>query len=251
MSRPNKGSLTLVGIGFLPGGHVTTEVLAYIRSADHFFFLVDDPVARLWLQGLRPDAVSLSSFARPGKLLTDCCNAMVKRLLDEVRRGQTVCVAFAGHPGVGVYPASEALRQAHAEGLKVRMVPAISTADSLFADLGIDPAIGCQFFAANQLLAKPNRLDPRSGLIVYQPGAVGITRYRTDGRVPRAGLRRLVERLSKFYPARHEVIIYEAAMIPIYGPRVERVPLIRLPRARLTPISTLYVPPAKATRGLF
>ncbi len=48
---------------------------------------------------------------------------MVERILDEVRQGRTVCAAFPGHPGVGVYPTREALRQARAEGLKTRMNP--------------------------------------------------------------------------------------------------------------------------------
>jgi uncharacterized protein YabN with tetrapyrrole methylase and pyrophosphatase domain len=242
MFRPNSGSLTLVGLGYLPGGHVTSETLAYIRNTDRFFFLVDDPLTRKWLESIRPGAVSLSRFARKGRSLTDCCNDMVERILDEVRQGRKVCAAFPGHPGVGVYPTREALRQARAEGLKTRMIPAVSAPDCLFADLGVDPAGGCQFFAANQLLTRKCRLDRRSSLIIFQPGAIGITRYRTGGRVPRAGIRRLVERLLEFYPAHHEVIVYEASMVPIAGPKIERVLLAKLPQANLSPISTVYIP---------
>jgi hypothetical protein len=115
--------------------------------------------------------------------------------------------------------------------------------DCLFADLGFDPRYGCQIFAADCLLARPCRLDPHSALIVFQPATIGITRYRAGGRVSRAGVRQLVERLLEFYPADHDVVIYEAASYPVVGPRMEHIPLTRLPKAMLTPISTLFVPP--------
>lgn len=245
MSRGDSGSLTLIGVGYSAAGHITPEALVSIESADTVFFLVDDPLAQRWLRSLRPDAVSLYRFAEKGKELSDCCSDMVRHVLGEALAGRRVAVAFDGHPGVGVFPSREMRRRASEEGLKFRMLPGISAADCLFADLGVDPRIGCQIFAANHLLERRFKLDRRSGLILFQLGAIGITRYRTDGRVSRTGLRQLVDFLGKFYRPEHEVVVYEAAMTPISGPRIAKLPLRRLSRAPVTPISTLYVPPVK------
>ena len=42
--------------------------------------------------------------------------------------------------------------------------------DCIFADLGIDPAHGCQLFEAETLIEMDYRLDPRSGLILLRAG---------------------------------------------------------------------------------
>jgi len=53
-----------------------------------------------------------------------------------------------------------------------------------------------------------------------------------------------VNYLGQYYNLEHEVFLYEAAQYPGFEPRIEKLPLNRLPQARLTPISTLYVPPS-------
>ena len=47
MSLRSSGSISLVGIGYLAGAHVTSETLALIRSADRLFFLVGDPLLEI------------------------------------------------------------------------------------------------------------------------------------------------------------------------------------------------------------
>ena len=56
-------------------------------------------------------------------------------------------------------------------------------------------------------------------------------------------VRVLSERLAQSYPRDHEVILYEAAIHPLYDPIRRRVRLSRLARTRYLPLSTLYVPP--------
>jgi hypothetical protein len=58
--------------------------------------------------------------------------------------------------------------------------------------------------------------------------------------------RLLIELLvDEGYPPDHEVIVYEAATLPIAEPRMERVPLSALVDADLRIQSTLVVPPAR------
>ena len=55
-------------------------------------------------------------------------------------------------------------------------------------------------------------------------------------------VRVLSERLAQSYPRDHEVIVYEAAIYPLYEPIRRHVRLSRLARTKYLPMSTLYVP---------
>lgn len=55
----------------------------------------------------------------------------------------------------------------------------------------------------------------------------------------------LSEVLRRSYPPGHECVVYEASLVPVCGPTIERTTLEELPRsAAVCTASTLYVPPA-------
>ena len=239
-----KGSLTVVGTGYLAAGHITAEAEGSIKSAEKCLYLVSDPVTALWIQRLSPTAESLQDAYAPGKPRRESYREMVARMLAPVRQGLDVCGAFYGHPGVFAFPSHEAIRQARAGGFAARMFPGISAEDCLFADLGLDPATdGCQSFEATDFLIRRRRFDPSSNLILWQIGAIGVATYEGEDLWSRAGLRVLAEVLLQHYPADHETVVYEATAYPVCDPLILRVPLRSLAEARVSVISTLYVPP--------
>jgi len=239
-----RGSLSVVGTGYLVAGQVTAEAQALIESAEKCFYLVADSATAQWLAGLNATAESLKNSFAADRQRTESYEEMVERMLAPVRQGLDVCAAFYGHPGVFVFPAHEAVRRARREGFQARMLPGISAEDCLFADLGIDPAMpGCQSFEASDFLLRHRRFDPACHLILWQIGAIGVTTYRTEGDCNREGLKVLAEVLRESYGPDHESVIYEAAIFPVCEPSVDRVPLHALADARVTSVSTLYVPP--------
>jgi hypothetical protein len=54
----------------------------------------------------------------------------------------------------------------------------------------------------------------------------------------------LIEYLGRFYPADHEVVLYEASAFAICDHVARRLPLARIRPADVTPMATMYVPPA-------
>ena len=118
-----KGSLTIVGTGFLAVGQTTPEAVVCIKRADKLFHMVSDPVARYWLKELNPTAESLHGCYAEGKPRNVSYAEMAERMLAPVRQGQEVCAAFYGHPGVFVTPSHDAIRQARLEGHGARMLP--------------------------------------------------------------------------------------------------------------------------------
>jgi uncharacterized protein YabN with tetrapyrrole methylase and pyrophosphatase domain len=239
------GSLTIVGTGIRLVGQTTLEAKANIEQADKVLYLVSDPATIHWIEEANTNTESLHSFYSQEKDRLTTYLEMVEHILSFVRQQMHVCAVFYGHPGVFVLPSHEAIRRARQEGYAARMLPGVSAEDCLFADLGIDPgAVGCQSFEATDFLVHHRRFDPACSLILWQIGVVGDIGYREH--YSAAGLRILIETLLPHYPLGHEAVIYEAALYAICDPRMDRVALAEVAERNVTPISTLYVPPAMA-----
>jgi hypothetical protein len=241
-----RGSLTVVGTG-VSVGQLTVEAIAWIKQADAVCYLVSDPVAEEAIRRLNPrGAVSLRKHYGEGVRRERSYEAMVEHILTCVRAGLRTCAAFYGHPGVYTFPSHESIRQARQEGFEARMLPSVSAEDCLFADLGVDPAVsGCQSYEATDFLVHLRTPDTSAQLILWQVGAVGDWTYRAKAyELPAFPL--LVARLREFYAPSHEVVVYEAAVLPGVAPRIARIPLGAITAADVTARSTLYVPPVCA-----
>jgi uncharacterized protein YabN with tetrapyrrole methylase and pyrophosphatase domain len=242
--------LLVVGTGFMVSGQVTPEARNAMEQADRLLHLVSDTATRDWIEQRNPRNESLYDAYGEGKRRTDSYEEMVERILAPVRRGLSVCVALYGHPGVFVYPSHEAIRRARAEGYPAHMLPGISAEDCLFADLGIDPALqGIRSYEATDFLVSGRPVDPTTGLVLWQVGAIGVATFykrsvwRTEGLAP------LVEKLLDHYPADHLVTLYTAATLPIASPEIHRLRLDRLSQppegVEVSVAATLYVPPCR------
>ena len=243
-----KGHLACVGLGMMLGAHLAPRSRAYIEQADVVYVAASDALVELWVQSIRPDAVSLQPYYAEGKSRRVTYREMVDAMLSDVRRGRRVCGAFYGHPGVFAQVPHQAIEQARAEGFGAVMEPGISAEACLYADLGIDPGrFGCQHYEATQFLLYPRRIDPSAYLVLWQLGVVGNPGCTRRSTLP-PHRRVLAERLLTDYPPDHRVVIYEAATSAIQSPRIDTLPLSALPGADVPTASTLVVPPAQPMR---
>jgi len=236
-----QGSLTIVGTG-ISVSHITMEARGWISSAEKVLYCVADAASERLILKLNPNAESLYIYYGEGKPRKETYQQMIDRTMECVRDGLNVCVAYYGHPGIFVYPSHKSITAARSEGFAARMLPAVSSLDCLFCDLGIDPSTGCQMFEATDLLLRQRPIDIHSHVIIWQIACVGDLGFSFKGydcrHVPR-----LVEYLLTMYPSDYEVTIYEAAQFVICEPVIERRPLCNLANHKLSGISTLYLPP--------
>lgn len=241
-----KGSLIVVGSGIAALRHATQEVCFHISHADRVFFLVVDPLTKAWILRLNSAAESLSTHLAPGKDRQESFNDMVRRLVAAVQEGHRVCAVFYGHPGVFVQPSHMAISRVRAEGYEAVMLPGISTEDCLVADLGVDLSqSGYQCYEASNFLVSAKLPDTAAALILWQIGVIGQVKLG-EGRED--GVQILTEKLLVYYPPDHEVVVYEAATLPICDPLVRRTALRNLPNCPVSPVSTLFVPPARESQ---
>lgn len=243
-----KGSLTVVGTGIQCPGQLTLEAKSFIQSADKVFFLVTEPVAHRYIERLNKNSEDLYKLYSIGKPRIHTYNQMIEKILCEVRKGKQVCAAFYGHPGVFVYPSHASIRSARQEGYPATMLPATSAEDSLFADLGIDPGMGCQSYEATAFLLGGIRPDTLSILILWQIGAVGDMTFTPNNPDVPKRLQILSDYLQRFYPPDQRAIIYEATTYPVCKPRIDFIPLNSLGATRVTGVSTLCILPSQSRK---
>jgi diguanylate cyclase len=234
--------LVVVGSGIQFGRHVSERSLSEIREAQVVFCLAD-PFALAMIRSLRPDAINLGAHYAPGKDRRQTYREIDEAIMAEVRAGKQVCAVFYGHPGVFADVPHRVVRKARAEGIPARMEPGISAEACLYADLGIDPGYrGVQSMEATHFLVYDRQPDTAGLVLLWQvalSGDLSCTRLHAE----REGVQALVDKLLRWYPPDHEVILYEAAQLPIETPRADRLPLRDLPTAHYEEYTTLVIPP--------
>ncbi|MGB0835824.1 MAG: SAM-dependent methyltransferase [Psychrobium sp.] len=240
-----KGSLVVVGTGILIGGDISVRGRAQISQADQVFFTVPDEISKQWIKSLNPNHVDLAEHYGDGKSRLVTYNDMTENIISAVKAGKNVCAAFYGHPGVFVYASHEAIKKLKAEGFNAHMEPGISAEDCLFADLSIDPArSGCMSIEATQFLFYQRSFDPYALTVLWQIGLIGDHSLKLAQTTEyQQGMELLKEKLLSHFPDDHQVIIYEAATISIFSPRIEHVAIKNMSNVELTAISTLIIPP--------
>jgi uncharacterized protein YabN with tetrapyrrole methylase and pyrophosphatase domain len=245
-AQPKKGSLVVVGTGIKTAGQLTTEAIAWIECADAVPYVVGDPIAEAVIQRLNPKgAASMAGYYEEGQSRMYAYNAMIEHIIGSVRSGKRTVAAFYGHPGVFAYPSHESIRRLKQEGFSAKMLPGISSEDCLFADLGVDPAVGgCQSYEATDFMLNAINIDASSQLILWQIGTLGDWTYKRQMYDIRA-MPFLVQKLSKVYPLTHVVTVYEAPMFPGSEPMIAQIPLYWLGDFPITAAMTLYVPAAR------
>jgi tetrapyrrole (corrin/porphyrin) methylase-like protein len=237
------GSLAVVGTGIAIAAHLTPEARAEIDAAEEFLHVAAEPLASEWLDGLHPRSRSLVSLYDTADTRLEVYDRMAAEIVAPARAGRRVCAAFYGNPAMFARPAHEAVRRARREGIRVKMLPAVSAVDCLVVDLGVDPGDhGWLSYEATDFLLHGRPFDAACALVLWQIGVIGELGPVTDASLGHLGL--VADRLAAVHGADHEVVVYEASPYPIAAPLIERVPIRDLAAARVTPLATLYVPPS-------
>lgn len=251
MRRSNrKGRLVVVGLGFRPATDVTLESLRHLTAADKVLFVGTHQLMSTWIRSLNTNAESLEGLYAAGKPRIQTYREMSERVVREVETGSYVCAAFYGHPGVLAQATHWAIATLRERGYRATMLPGISAEDCLFADLGINPGdTGCQTYEATDFLIRRISVDPKAALVLYQVGVLGEASVPTRRAAKRQRLLALADRLLKRYPAEHPVLLYKAPVVPGQSATVKRTSVRAIPKQRIDPMMTVYIPPVAASRS--
>jgi hypothetical protein len=241
------GEIVIAGTGIKGVAHFTQETLMQLRDADLVLYCVADRVTETYLLDLRPDAIDLYVLYDDDKARDLTYIQMAELALAGARCGHKVLMLLYGHAGILANPTSRALRLARAEGIKASMLPAVSSIDCLFADLGVDPGSEPTYIVeATDLLLRRRTIPTDGHVIIMQPGAVGDPGFHYHGS-SRPEMTNFLEYLASFYGREHNLVVYQAARFVLDKARVAHVSIAALLGGRaqevINGISTLYIPP--------
>ena len=238
----NNNELVFVGTGINGANHLSAEAEAQIAAADIVLYCVADVVVERRVHQLANNFEDLYHFYGDGKLRRETYIGMVERIIQCLENYSRVCAVFYGHPGIFVWPSFKAIQIARKNGYRAYMLPAVSSLDCLFADVGFDPSRhSCQILEATDMLTRSRKPDLAASVIIFQVGCVGDLGFNSQG-YDRRNLPILQEYLAEFYGNDHKVILYEASQYPVCPPKIKLIAISELVASKPTGIATLYIP---------
>lgn len=233
------GKLIVVGTGIKSLSHLTEETKVVISSSDHCLYLVTEKNLKDWIKSESRSSESLEVFFDDSIKRGDIYRNITSYILSEVKKYNSLCVVFYGHPVFFASSALLAVTEHKSNNNEAVILPSISSIDVMWSDLCVDPGSdGCCIFEATDFLVNKRIFDIRSHLVLLQVGVIG-----GDDLFLRRNANILQSYLEDFYPATHQIILYEASVLPGQQPYVEKINLDKLGESVLSKVSTLYIPP--------
>lgn len=239
--------IVVAGVGMTSTRHMTFEVAEALTQSNCVFHMVTGVEAVKFLQSINRNTYSLVGLYKDGHLDLDVYNQIASFLIAQAIAQHQIAFVVMGHPSIYVAPTHLLAFYAPKYGVNVRVLPGISSLDTIVATLPFDIGnSGLQILDANRIVSYA--LEPMSNtpLLVLQVGCFGsgyITRMQENGT---ARLSSLVEYLLNFYPGNHLIQLIECAMGSDHGGSIHTLPLSALAHNGhlATYNTTLYVPPA-------
>ena len=234
----------MVGTGISVGNQTTASAIAQIKMADVVYVAVASDMAMAWLKTLNDNIINLGDLYAEDKSRVETYRQMVDVMVEAVKSGLQVCGAFYGHAGFFAWAPHRAIKLLREQGYQARMEAGVSALDCLVADLSLDPGeYGCLALETTQFLFYQQVLNPHCLVVLWQLGLAGDYEFKgqeIDNN--HRGLAILTKHLLSYYPPKHEVILYEAGVLAIERPRMEKIALEHLPNAKVCSLTTLVIP---------
>jgi uncharacterized protein YabN with tetrapyrrole methylase and pyrophosphatase domain len=237
------GRLSVVGTGIQYYRDMTLGSIAEIRAADKVFYLITDSLTEEYVKEINPNTIDLSGFYEVGKPRSRTYDQIVSTVATSVRAGSRVCLVAYGHPGVFASPPHRLIHLLRSEGYQATMLPSVSAEDCLFADIGLDPgAQGCQSYEASDFMARKIVPCTNVPLVLWQVGVIGVADHPSDDDVRAEGIVKLRHCLLQFYPADHNVTLYQASIFSLAAPIMVKLSITALDNKNIRVLSTMLVP---------
>ena len=242
--------LYIVGLGIMSVRQVTREAEAAMRRSTEILYASDAIGIEDYLRGLggKVTEVYVSTLREKEDRLSKY-NRIAAMVIEAALDHPPVSFAIAGHPMVFVYPTQQILAVADQLGLRVKVLPGISSFDCMIVDLQLDPGSrGVQMFETTGLLLHQRPLYPDVPCFLWQVGAVETRLFTRAKSVPER-FTRLQKHLLKYYPADHKAKVVYSSSHPLADSTILefRIDEMHLHAEQIHPGATLYIPPAKPT----
>ena len=247
MSKKQRPELLIIGLGIMLPGQITVQASQALARCVRIYSIVqEDP--RIWLPygcyGKIEVVNALSSYIE-GRVRTQNYDSAATSIIDALKEGGVIGYVTYGNPMAYDRVAQNLLVLAKTSGITVRIVPGVSSFDTVLCDLRIDMAPAIQVFEASWLVAC--EIHPRIDipLLLMQVSAFGSLRTHYTRRQDGSSLVELANHLGISYPPEHTIYLVVSTGNESRTSAVHRVSLCDLCEVSTEELSgaSLYVPP--------
>jgi uncharacterized protein YabN with tetrapyrrole methylase and pyrophosphatase domain len=240
----------VVGYGNRFPNDFTLEMLAVLQRCKRVF---GAPPLRAPEFGI-PPMESLMPLYAPDKRRIKTYSEMMDTVLAAALADPPVAFATYGSAMVGVHVAHRLVAEARDHGLTTHVTSAVSSFDSIWADMNIEPFYGFEVWEASTFARLGIEPNTEANLLLPQAPLFDVL----EGIDPEAmtiatstAIADLRDHLLRFYPPDHLVHYIKAGAGTgpyLVGADIESIPLRDLDHPGHDPLSTLYIPRA-GTKG--
>ncbi len=238
--------LYIIGTGVSFPEHLTKQAVDAMASCCKLFSIVQEPLLP-WLPAEKREGVEvinlLDSYV-DGSIRMENYNRAAAMVLEAKGDGRPVGYVTYGNPMAYDSVAQIIARKASELGRPARVIPGISSLDSILCDLQVDMAPGIQVYEASWLMAF--QVVPRvdTHVILVQVGSVGSYRAHYGQRLDGGTLGGLIDHLTSVYPKNHRVSLVRSTASGEHPEKISSFTLERLSDATAEELSgaSLYIP---------
>lgn len=196
--------LYAIGIGLDVDAQLTLEARRAIRTCSIIFALTPDAEALTLLRRANPIAeiIDCSQFYEHRSKRPDVYDSISDAVIDATSPYTDVALVVYGHPMFLVSAVEKMLERAKVKKIETKVIPGISSFDTVLADLQLDLGYGVVVVDATALLSNRQLLETQLPLLVFQVANIGCDDVER-GVIPVDRLRTLLRFLQKVYPPEH------------------------------------------------
>jgi uncharacterized protein YabN with tetrapyrrole methylase and pyrophosphatase domain len=211
-SASKEADVYAIGAGIRLPNHLTVEAIEALYECSQIFTVFATEWASWMPTELVPKLRDLKQYYTPGILRRHSYERQVAEVINAAIQQRPVAYLTRGHPMFFDSVTQGLVDTCKEKQLHLQLLPAVSSIDTILADLNEDVAPGLQIFEASFLVGC--RIEPRTDCpcILIQPDIFG-TAYVAIGRKPSASaMAMLRDYLLRFYPSDHQVIYVTSAV---------------------------------------
>jgi len=170
---------------------------------------------------------------------------MANIVLDEAKKGPGVVMVGDGHPAYYDDVTWDIYRRGKRRGLDVKILPAISSIDSMAANCGLEINTGgFQIFDATTIVAINQDLNPHVDTLIMQIGWFGTSLVSDISQNKQGRFKPLIDYLRRFYPEDQPVRVMSAPYSADEAPVVISTKLGSLDKhhRKIMQIMSMFIP---------
>ncbi|MFT4114269.1 SAM-dependent methyltransferase [Silvibacterium sp.] len=228
MSVSEQVDLFLLGAGVAFPDHLTVQTIESLSVCR--CICTNLPAERLsnLPEDIRSKCISLWPLYQDGRIRSENYSDVTEAVLQQAESSLPIAWLTPGHPMIFDSVSKALLKAAQARNWRFTVVPAISSLDTLLAEVAYDPASGLAVYDATGLVRRGISLVPSVALVVLQISVFLSDRAHITLRNTRPDLSPLRDHLLKFFPGEHPCAVVRSSSSITQPPQITWVELNRL-----------------------